>query len=145
MKRIIVFFFSIFMLFFFASGLQAQNKSAENSKVIDAHYSSMEYIATIFCDETGWITFTCHYHAIFKHLPNGKGTQHFLEHGEGIDEYGGKWKMHGTHNDWGDADDFHKVYTRIFHGPKGAKLKVKIVIVEKDGVPMVHKFDPLCE
>ena len=44
MKRIIVAFFSIFMLFFFASAVQAQNKSAEKGTAPSAENVSVQRV-----------------------------------------------------------------------------------------------------
>jgi hypothetical protein len=144
MKRVVVVFFSTFLLFFFASALQAQNQSAENSDVI-FYNSWWEFSGGVDCPETGFISFTGVVHDMTKITPSGKWSQHYNAYGEGVDDSGGVWKWHDAWNISSKDGDWHETQVWTLQGPKGAKLQMKVVYIEKDGELVIYKFDPLCE
>jgi len=87
MKNLSISLFAALMLFFCASTVQAQNKSAENSDVIDIH-GVFEFTRFIDCPETGPIIFEGTVHKLLKILPSGTFTWHYNAYGEGTDQDG---------------------------------------------------------
>lgn len=145
MKKIGVSVLSVFMLLFFASEMQAQAQSAENSNVILENQWISAH-AWFSCPSTGEVFFDVDLHILTKMTPSGKWSHFIVAKGEGVDDSGGIWTWHDTWNrsSWGD-EEWHATRTLTARGPDKVKLQMKVVYIIKDGELVQYKVDPLCE
>ena len=144
MKKTGVSVLAVFVLFFFASTMQAQNNSAANSDVIISHekFSAQAWIS---CPSTGVLVFDVELHILTKMTPSGKWSHFLVANGEGVDDSGGIWKWHDTWNQSEKDLDRHVTRVLTVHGPGGKKLQLKGHVIIKDGEEVKFRFDPLCE
>jgi len=100
----------VLAIFVMPHDVNAQNSSAENSGVIlfNGWYDFGGYVN---CPETGEIVFNGVVHQINKLTSSGKYATHYNAHGEGIDEFGGKWTWIDAWNTSYTDGDMHE--TRV--------------------------------
>ena len=153
MKNLSIVFVSALLLFFCVSTVQAQNQSAQNSDTLVYNYWSTFPVPPINCPETGGpIVFTLHVHRLVILLPNGNYKEHFNANGEGISENGDTWIWHGFQNNViVDPNEWPREYIEsnrmtIIHGPKGAKLVMRVfLVVNGNGEIVQSVVEPFCE
>jgi hypothetical protein len=146
MRRIGLSILSVFLLFFFASSIQAQNQSAENSEVI-LFNGCYEWSGWTLCPDVGIITWSGEVQEIAKSLANGTTTFHYNAFAEGTDELGREYRWHDTWNEKIPADypdNFHMTRTVIIQGAKGVKFKLKSMWVVRDGEIINSRFEADC-
>lgn len=142
MKKLSISIVATVVLFFCTSFVQAQNQSDQNSNVITFH-QTYPLTETWGCPEYGSITFAIEVHQVMKLKSDGTLQYHANAKGEGVDEHGDFWTFHQA---WVGSPNIKNVRSLTLQGPKGAKLKLRVLFVRNgQGEIVRHEIDPICE